>query len=116
MSTIKTLTSAATAIALVSGIGLAVAQSEEQPAQPAQATMTQATDQAVNDPNAPLPDTTAAAQQQQPAPADPSLQQPAQPASASTYPAQDNSAATSSAPADQSSYQSTEPAPRADRN
>ena len=118
MSTIKTLTSAATAIALVSGIGLAVAQSEEQPAQPAQATMTQATDQAVNDPNAPLPDTTTAAatQQQQPAPADPSLQQPAQPASASTYPAQDNSTATSSAPADQSSYQSTEPAPRADRN
>lgn len=122
MSTIKTLTSAATAIALVSGIGLAVAQSEEQPAQPAQATMTQATDQAVNDPNAPLPDTTAAAaaqQQQTPAPADPSMQQPAQPAPAdanATYPAQDNSAATSSSPADQSSYQTTEPAPRADRN
>ena len=124
MSAIKTLTSVATAVALVAGIGIATAQSEEQPAQ--QATMTQATDQAVNDPNAPLQATNPMQTQQTqpvaPAAVDPSLQQPAAPASASAgtstsaYPAQDNAAGTSSLPADNSSYAPTEPAPRADRN
>lgn len=120
MSTVKTLTSVATAIALVAGIGIATAQSEEQPAQPA--TMTQATDQAVNDPNAPLSAPTTAPLQQTPAPTptDPALQQPAAPVTpaAPAYQPQDNSSMTPSTPAEpSSSYQPTsEPAPRADRN
>ncbi|WP_422010628.1 hypothetical protein [Roseateles sp.] len=120
MSHLKTVTSAVTAVFLVSGIGLAVAQSEDTPPVQQPSTMTQATDQAPADPTAmPLNDTTA---QQQPAdptrsqpPADPTAPLPAQdPAQMqATPPAQDSSTMPSSAP----SYDAaSEPAPRADRN
>lgn len=111
MSKIKTITSAVTAVVLVSGIGLAVAQSKEQPAQPA--TMTQATDQAQADPNAMPADTTA----QQPA--DPSQQQttppPADPMTQNSTPLPADQT-TTPAVQDSTIPASTEPAPRADRN
>ena len=73
MSTLKTVTSALTAAVLVTGIGLAWAQTEDQPQnQPtdpmAAATATPTSEQTPADPNA-IPSTdssTAAAQQQQP--------------------------------------------------
>jgi hypothetical protein len=119
MSHLKTVTSAVTAVLLVSGIGLAVAQSEDSLPVTQPATMTQPADQAPVDSTAmPLNDTTA---QQQPAdptrsqpPADPTAPLPAQdPAQMqATQPAQD-----SSMPSSTPSYDAaSEPAPRADRN
>lgn len=127
MSKLKTVTSAVTAVLLVSGIGLAVAQSEDTPAVQQPATMTQATDQAAADPNAaPMTNTTA----QQPAddptrsqpPADPTAPLPAQdpaqiqaqPQGTTAMPA--NAPTSPAAPTTQAYDSSAEPAPRADRN
>ena len=112
MSRIKTVTSALTAAFLVSGIGFAVAQSEDQqPAEPMTATALPS-EETPADLNAMPVDATA---QQQPAEQAPAADQPlpAQPADTTTPPAADTSipAATTTA---EPSY--SEPAPRADRN
>lgn len=107
MSTIKTLTSSLTAVALVTSIGFAWAQSEEQPAQPV--------------------DTTAmpAAQQQQPVdpalpPTEPVNQQPADtttaPLPSDSIAAQDNSSLTSTTSTTTTPESTDDLAPRADRN
>lgn len=113
MSTLKTLTSAVTAVALVTGIGLAFAQSEDQPAAEPKAALSE---QTPADPNAAMtaqPSDTAQqpadqAQQQTTPPADSSQQQPAMPADSYAKPAtQDSMPAPAAAP---------EPKPKADRN
>lgn len=106
MPTLKTVTSAMTAAVLVTGIGLAVAQTDtqNQPTDPmAAATAKPTSEQTPADPNAPATDATMAAQaqaQQQQQPAyDPSRTTP--PADGTTAPLpQDSTAATpSTAPA-----------------
>jgi hypothetical protein len=121
MSRIKTVTSALTAAFLVSGIGFAVAQSEDQPQAEPMSTTALPSEQTPADPNAAPLDTTAQQdqqlQQQQP-PADQPM--PAQPAD--TTPA---TTATTTATATDARIPAatttvdpgyTEPAPRADRN
>ena len=124
MSTLKTVTSAMTAAVLVTGIGLAFAQTEDQrqPADPmVAATASPTSEQTPADPNALPPTDSAAQQQQQPQqpPADPAQATP--PVDSTTAPlpsAQDATppattpSTTPAMPADQP----TPPAPRADRN
>lgn len=104
MSTLKTLTSVATAAVLVTGIGMAFAQSEETPpVQPAPA-MPLASDQASPaDPSA-MPQSDAASQQQTPA-------NPATPSDPLAKPAAQHDMPTPPAVAPRH-----EPAPKADRN
>ncbi len=107
MSRIKTATTALTAAFLVSGIGFAVAQSEDQPQTEPMTTTALPSEETPADPNAAPLGTTAQQdqqlQQQQP-PVDQPM--PAQPAADTSM----SSAATAVDPG----Y--TEPAPRADRN
>ncbi|MDR7333376.1 hypothetical protein [Roseateles asaccharophilus] len=114
MSRIKTVTSALTAAFLVSGIGFAVAQSEDQPQTEPMSTTALPSEQTPADPNAAPVDTTAQQdqqlQQQQP-PVDQPM--PAQPADTTTTTATDPSIPAATTTSD-TSY--TEPAPRADRN
>lgn len=124
MFNLKTITSAVTAAVLVSGIGLAVAQTEDQPATDPKPAMPLASEE--TPPATPAVDQTAMpaadvnAQQpaddpsRSPPPADPTAPLPAQdPAQTQqTTPAAQPAPDTSTAPA----YQSKQPAPRADRN
>lgn len=125
MSTIKTATSALTAALLVSGIGLAWAQTEDaqQAIEPTPAVSAMPSEQTPADPNTvPLTDNSAATTAQQtttppavdsttPAPmsSDANSQAPQ-----STTTAIDNSTTTTTTPAPEAS--AYEPAPRADRN
>lgn len=117
MSHLKTATSALTAALLVTGIGLAVAQTDEpqQPADPTvAATPAPLSEQTPADPNAlPPADDTAQMQPPQTPPAvEPApATMPAQPAMDNTYPSAN---VTTAAPG--SSGVGSEPAPRADRN
>jgi hypothetical protein len=112
MPTLKTLTSAVTAVALVTGIGLAFAQSEDQPAAPKPAL----SEQTPADPSATTtaqPSDTAQqpadqAQTQSP-PATDSSQQPAMPAQGDSYTKPATQDSMPAAPA-------AEPKPKADRN
>ena len=120
MSTLKTATSALTAAVLVTGIGLAWAQTEDQPQnQPteptAAATAAPISEQTPADPNA-LPPTDSSMQQQQPMPAvdDPARTTP--PVDNSAAPLPSDSSYNSSTPATPESSKSDTPAPRADRN
>jgi hypothetical protein len=114
MSRIKTATTALTAAFLVSGIGFAVAQSEDQPQTEPMTTTALPSEQTPADPNAAPMDTTAQQdqqlQQQQP-PVDQPM--PTQPADTTTTTATDPSIPAATTTSD-SSY--AEPAPRADRN
>lgn len=118
MSTVKTVTSALTAAALVTGIGLAWAQTDEQnqPAEPMTATTaTPISEQTPADPNAAPADATMQQQTdtttlQQTTPPVDATRSTAPLPSDSTYNNNNNSAATTTT---DSSY---EPAPRADRN
>ncbi len=119
MSTIKTITSSLTAVALVSGIGLAWAQTSDQnqPTDPMQAaTATPISEQTPADPNAaPQTDTTLTQQQTEPAtpPADTTAPMPQDSMAAQPQqPATTMDSAIQPTPADPVD----EPAPRADRN
>lgn len=104
MSKIKTVTSALTAAFLVSGIGFAVAQTQDQPQTEPMTTTALPSEQTPADPNA-LPQADLNAQQTQPAvpPAD----------TTAPLPAQSDTAMTPDTTTSDTSY---EPAPRADRN
>lgn len=124
MSTIKTVTSALTAAVLVTSIGLAFAQTEDQPQQQptdpmAAATAATPSEQTPADPNAapvdpnavaPVDSTAMTAQQQEPAtpPAD-----TAAPLPSST---QTDTTTTTTTTTPSPSYDATTPAPRADRH
>lgn len=128
MSTLKTVTSAVTAVALVTGIGLAWAQTEDQsqPTNTTTAAGAMPSEQTPADPNAVPPvDNTAAnsMQQQQPQADDPSRTTPPADSTATPLPSDnraapansmDNGATTPDTTT--SSTPSYEPAPRADRN
>jgi hypothetical protein len=125
MSTIKTATTALTAALLVSGIGLAWAQTEDaqQPSEPTTPVAAMPSEQTPADPNAvPLTDNSAAMPAQQTAPTNP-------PAVDGTTPAPLSSDANSQAPQSTTATMDNstsvtpmpdasrdEPAPRADRN
>lgn len=115
MSAIKTATSALTAVALVSGIGFAWAQSDPQPAQPVDTPVAvMPSEETPADPNAlpPVDNTTANRMQQQQQADDPARTTP--PADSTTTPLPQDS---NSQPAAEAAPQpSSEPAPRADRN
>lgn len=115
MSKIKTATSALTAALLVSGIGFAVAQTQDQPQTEPMTTTALPSEQTPADPNA-MPQADLNAQQTQPP-----VTEPAVPPANTTapMPAQSDTAMTPdiSAPAaTTTSDTSYEPAPRADRN
>ncbi len=113
MSALKTATSALTAVALVSGISFAWAQSDEQPVQPVDTpAAVMPSEETPADPNAlpPVDNTTANTLQQQQQADDPSRTTP--PADTTTTPLPQDS---SSQPAPMSEP-APEPAPRADRN
>jgi len=140
MSTLKTATSALTAAVLVTGIGLAWAQTEDQPQnQPtdpmAAATASPTSEQTPADPNAiPPADSSAAAAQQQQAvedparatpPVDSTAPLPSDTTTSSTTTTSTTSTTSSTANMPDNSYTapaatttppSYEPAPRADRN
>lgn len=111
MSTLKTATSALTAAVLVSSIGFAWAQTDEQPAQPADVmTAPMPSEETPADPNAlpPVDNTTANTMQQQQQADDPA--RTPTPADTTTAPLpQETQPAVTPEPA-------AEPAPRADRN
>lgn len=113
MSALKTATSALTAVALVSGISFAWAQSDEQPTQPVHTpAVVMPSEETPADPSAlpPVDNTTANTLQQQQQADDPARTTP--PVDTTTTPLPQDSGtqpAPMSAPAD-------EPAPRADRN
>ncbi|KQW46614.1 MULTISPECIES: hypothetical protein [unclassified Roseateles] len=130
MSKLKTATSALTAAVLVTGIGLAWAQTDEQvqPTEPmTAATAEPISEQTPADPNAVTPvDSTTAAQQAMPAD-DPARTTPPVDSTApltsdsttrsTTDSSYNNNANTTAASTDMSTTGSTyEPAPRADRN
>ena len=120
MSTLKTVTSALTAAILVSGIGLAVAQTEDQkqPTEPvAAATAAPLSEQTPADPNAaPAVDTTAAmAEQQQPAD-DPAKVTPPVDSTAAMPSTTTTDTTTTTTTTTPSYDQPATPAPRADRH
>lgn len=124
MSTVKTVTSALTAAALVTGIGFAWAQTDEQnqPAEPmTAATAEPISEQTPADPNAAPADTlTAQADtttlQQTPPADDPARTTPPVDTSRSTTPLPSDSSYNNSATTTTTTDSSYEPAPRADRN
>lgn len=127
MSTLKTVTSALTAAILVSGIGLAVAQTEDQkqPTDPvAAATAAPLSEQtpadpnaAPVDPNAAMPLESNAAIAQQPAPADDPAKVTPPVDSTAALPSDTTTTTTTTTTTPSPSYdQPATPAPRADRH
>ncbi|MGM9481910.1 hypothetical protein ACS5PN_12060 [Roseateles sp. NT4] len=126
MSTLKTVTSALTAVVLVSGIGLAVAQTEDQkqPTDPvAASTAAPLSEQTPADPNAAPADvnampTDSTAAVQQPAPADdPAKVTPPVDSTAATPTTTTTDTTTTTTTTPSPSYdQPATPAPRADRH
>lgn len=126
MSAIKTATSALTAAVLVTGIGLAWAQTEDQqqPTDPvAASTAAPLSEQtpadpnaAPADPNAAMPaDSAAAIAEQQPPADDPARVTPPVDSTAA-LPSDTTTTTTTTTTTPSPSYDSTAPAPRADRN
>jgi hypothetical protein len=114
MSALKTATSALTAVALVSGIGFAWAQADEQPVQPADIpAAAMPSEETPADPNAlpPVDNTMADRMQPQQQADDPARVTPPADSTTTALPQDSHSQPAAPLPAT-----SAEPAPRADRN